>query len=87
METTTRDQAEAEPEPGTKSVFGRVRLSAAETFGALAHALGVTLYRRVLYPKRIPNRETLDAIRETDAGINVTEYDSLEDFRKDMDRA
>ena len=87
METTTRGRAEPEPKPRAKGVFGRVRLSAAEAFGVVAHALGVTLGRRALYPKRIPNRETLDAIRETDAGINVTEYDSPEAFRNGMDRA
>ena len=85
--TTTRDRTESKPKPEAKNAFGKVRRSAAGAFGAIAHALGVMLYRRVLYPKRIPNQETLDAIRETDAGVNVTEYDSLEDFRKDMDRA
>lgn len=83
----TRDRVKSEPKPEAKSVFGKIRRSAAGTFGAIAHALGVMLYRRVLYPKRIPNQETLNAIRETDAGVNVTEYDNLEEFRSDMDRA
>ena len=85
--TTAHGRVEPEPQPKAKSVFGKVRLSAAGAFGALAHTLGVMLYRRVLYPNRTPNQETIDALREADAGTGVTEYDSLEDFRKDMDSA
>lgn len=70
--TTAHDRVEAEPKLGAKSVFGKARLlAAAGALGAISHTLGVMLYCRVLYPKRFPNRETLDVIRETDAGINV----------------
>ena len=76
-----------EPEPEAESVFGKIRLAVTKAFGATAYTLGVLLYRRVLYPKRTPNRETLDALREVRERKGLTRYDSLEDFEKEMNRA
>ena len=81
--TTIRDRAE----PEAKGVFGRFFRSAAGKFGVLVHALGVMLYRRVLYPRRIPNKETIAAIREMEAGIGVTKCENPEDLEKELDRA
>lgn len=80
---TPRDRAE----PETKSVFGRFFRSVAETSGVFVHVLGVMLYRWVLYPNRTPNRETIAALREMDAGIGVTKYASWEDFERELDDA
>ena len=89
MATTAKVRArtESEPKPGAKSVFGKVRRSVTKAFGALAYTLGVLLYRWVLYPKRTPNQETLDALREVRERKGLTRYDSLEDFEKELDRA
>lgn len=83
----TRARTEPEPEPAAASALGKFFRSAAETFGVIVHVLGVMLYRRVLYPRRIPNRETIAVLREMDAGIGVTKFESPEDFQREMDRA
>ena len=80
---TIHDRAE----PETKSVFGRFFRSVAETSGVIVHVLGVLLYRWVLYPRRIPNQETLDALREVRERKDLPKHTSLEDFEKDLDRA
>ena len=80
---TSRDRAE----PETKSVFGRFFRSVAETSGVIVHVLGVLLYRWVLYPNRTPNQETIDALREMDAGIGVTQCKNPEDLGQELDRA
>ena len=80
---TVRDRTE----PEAKGVFGRFFRPAAERSGVLVHALGVMLYRRVLYPRRIPNQETIAAIREMEAGTGVTECANPEDLEQELDRA
>ena len=82
-----RARTDPEPKPEAKSIFGKIRRSVFNAFGAIAYTLGVLLYRWVLYPKRTPNRETLDALREVRERKNLTRYDSLEDFEKELDRA
>lgn len=84
---TFREQVEPEPKPETKSVFGKVRRSAAEAFRAASYTLGVMLYRWVLYPNRTPNQETIDALREVSERKDLPKHASLEDFEKDLDRA
>ena len=80
---TARDRTE----PEAKGVFGKFFRSAAEMSGTIVHVLGVMLYRRVLYPKRIPNQETVAALREMDAGIGVTRCENPEDLEQELDRA
>ena len=81
--TTIRDRAG----PEAKGVFGKFFRSVAGKFSVIIHTLGVMLYRRVLYPKRIPNEETVAALREMDAGIGVTKCENPEDLEKELDRA
>ena len=89
MNKTANVRARTEPEPEleSKSVFGKIRRSAAEAFGVIVHVLGVMLYRRVLYPRRIPNQETIAVLREMDAGIGVTRCENPEDLGQEPDRA
>lgn len=84
---TPRARTGPEPEPEAESIFGKIRRSVTEAFGALAYTFGVLLYRWVLYPKRTPNRETIDALREVRERKGLTRYDSLEDFEKELRRA
>ncbi len=44
----------------------------------------VKLYRGLPFPVRIPNKETMRAIKEARAGKNLVKYDSIEDWKKDM---
>ena len=83
----TRARTDPEPKPAAKNVCGKIRQSAVEAFRAVSYTLGVMLYRRVLYPRRIPNRETIAVLREMDAGIGVTKFESPEDFQRELDRA
>ena len=89
MNKTANVRARTEPEPEleSKSVFGKIRRSAAEAFGVIVHVLGVMLYRWVLYPNRTPNQETIDTLREMDAGIGLTKCESPEDLGQELDRA
>jgi DNA-damage-inducible protein J len=44
----------------------------------------VKLHRGLPFPVRVPNKETIRAIREVRAGKNLVTYKSVEDFKKDM---
>jgi DNA-damage-inducible protein J len=44
----------------------------------------VKLHGGLPFPVRIPNKETIRAIREARAGKNLVTYDSIEAWKKDM---
>ena len=83
----TRARTDPEPKPAAKNVCGKIRQSAVEAFRAVSYTLSVMLYRWVLYPRRIPNQETLAALREVRERKDLPKHASWEDFQREMDRA
>jgi DNA-damage-inducible protein J len=44
----------------------------------------VKLHRGLPFPVRVPNKETIRAIREARAGKDLVTYDTIEAWKKDM---
>ena len=75
VEPDVKKQAEA--------VFRQLGLNTTQAITLFYKQVG--LCKGMPFDVRIPNDETLQALAETNAGIGLKEFDTLEDMLKDLD--
>ncbi|MEW6667794.1 MAG: type II toxin-antitoxin system RelB/DinJ family antitoxin [Thermodesulfobacteriota bacterium] len=73
-----------EPDVKTKAekIFKRLGLTTSQALSLFYHQ--VILYKGLPFEVRIPNEKTLQTFRDTDAGENLREWSSLDDYVKSM---
>ena len=74
-----RVRVESELKSQAEEVFSELELSPTEAI-SLFYAQ-VTLHRGLPFAVRIPNAETIEALRQARVGEGFTEYDDLEDLK------
>ena len=74
-----RVRVESELKSQAEEVFSELGLSPTEAI-SLFYAQ-VTLHRGLPFAVRIPNAETIEALRQARVGEGFTEYDDLEDLK------
>ena len=79
---TIRARVEPELKREAESVFVKFGLLVSETFNLFR--LQVVMRRGLLFAVKIPNEETLAAVRRMRAREGLVEYGSFEDLRKEM---
>lgn len=81
MAKTEMIRARVEPElkSQAEAVFSELGLSATEAITLFYTQ--VTLHRGLPFAVRIPNAETIEALRQARAGEGLTEYADLEDLK------
>lgn len=81
MAKTEFIRARIEPELKTKAeeIFSKLGLS--QTDAITLFYVQVTLYGGLPFEVRIPNKETIDALRQASDGTGLTEYVNLEELK------
>ena len=85
MAKTEMIRARVEPELKSQAeeVFSELGLSATEAITLFYTQ--VTLHRGLPFAVRVPNAETIEALRQARAGEGFTEYADLEDLKTQHD--
>lgn len=80
------DQIQVRIDPETKAaaeaIFARLGLKPSEAVRMFYHQ--VELNQGIPFEVRLPNTETLQAIRDIDEDNDLVRHDSLEDFRQSL---
>ena len=74
-----RVRIESELKSQAEEVFSELGLSATEAITLFYTQ--VTLHRDLPFAERVPNAETIEALRQARAGGTLTEYADLEDLK------
>ena len=87
MVKTAMIRARVEPElkREAEELFSALGLSATEAITLFYRQ--VTVHRGLPFSVRLPNAETLEALRQAREGVGLTEYASLEELRASVDDA
>ena len=87
MAKTAMVRARVEPElkRQAEELFSELGLSATEAITLFYKQ--VAIHRGLPFSVRIPNEKTIEAMRQAENRENLLEYSSIEDFRKDLERA
>lgn len=84
MSKTTTVRARVEPKAKEKAerYFKGLGLSTSQAINLFLKQ--VILFKGLPFEVRIPNKETIKAIRDADEKRNLTTYDDLDEFRKSL---
>ena len=87
MAKTGMVRARVEPELKRRAeeLFAELGLSTTEAITLFYRQ--VAIHRGLPFSVRIPNAPTLEAMRQAEHREDLIEYSSIEDFRKDLERA
>ena len=87
MAKTAMVRARVEPElkRQAEELFSELGLSATEAITLFYKQ--VAIHRGLPFSVRIPNEKTIEAMRQAENREDLLEYSSIEDFRKDLERA
>ncbi len=80
-----RARVEPELKRQAEELFSELGLSATEAITLFYRQ--VAIHRGLPFPVRIPNAETLEALRQAENREDLLEYSSIEDFKEDLERA
>lgn len=80
---TIRARVEPELKREAEELFSALGLSATEAITLFYRQ--VTMHRGLPFAVRMPNQETLEALRDAREGRNITEYATLEDLKAEFD--
>lgn len=85
MPKTAMIRARVEPElkREAESLFLELGMSATEAITLFYRQ--VTMHRGLPFDVRVPNEETLEALRDAREGRNIKEYASLEELKAEFD--
>lgn len=84
MSKTARIQAQIEPElkEAAEAVFRKLGVSPSDAIRMFYQQ--VECHQGLPFEVRIPNKETLEAMRDAEEGRNLTSYSSFAELRKDL---
>ncbi len=87
MAKTAMVRARVEPElkRQAEELFSELGLSATEAITLFYKQ--VAIHRGLPFSVRIPNKKTMEAMRQAENREDLLEYSSIEDFREDLERA
>ena len=77
---TIKIQVEPELKKEVESVFKSIGISTAEAIQLFFQ--NVKVFKALPFEENIPNEETLQVMRDTDDGKNLTEWDSVDSYFK-----
>ena len=80
-----RARVEPELKRRAEELFSELGLSTTEAITLFYKQ--VAIHRGLPFSVRIPNAETIEAMRQADARFDLLEYSSLEDLKKDLEQA
>ena len=80
---TIRARVEPELKREAEELFSALGLSATEAITLFYRQ--VTMHRGLPFAVRMPNEETLQALRDAREGRNIKEYATLEDLKAEFD--
>lgn len=80
---TIRARVEPELKREAEELFSALGLSATEAITLFYRQ--VTMHRGLPFAVRMPNEETLKALRDAREGRNIKEYATLEDLKAEFD--
>ena len=80
-----RARVEPELKRQAEELFSELGLSATEAITLFYKQ--VTVHRGLPFSVRLPNAETVEALRQAQEGVNLTEYASLDELRASIDDA
>ena len=88
-ETTIRARIRPDLKTEVEEVFKRLGLSTAEAIVLFFHQVklhrGLPFEIKIPTTPKIPNATTLKTFRDTDAGKNLVEYESLDEMFTDLE--
>lgn len=80
--TTIRARVEPDAKEEAERYFKAVGLSTSQAINLFLKQ--VIFFKGLPFEVRIPNKETVEAIRDADEKRNLTAYDNLDEFKKSL---